>query len=47
MTNDKNLGKRVKNNACRIHENTTNSLIPLGSDIQFSLNTEKEQIIIK
>jgi hypothetical protein len=27
--------------------NTTNSFIPLGSNIQFSTNTEKEQVIIK
>ena len=26
---------------------TTNSCIPLGSNIQFSTNTEKEQVIIK
>ena len=42
MTNDKNLGKRVKNqnHTCTIHRNTTNSFIPLGSNIQFSTNTE-------
>ena len=49
MTNNKNLGKRVKNqnHSCTIHRNTTNSFIPLGSNIQFSTNTEKEQVIIK
>jgi uncharacterized pyridoxamine 5'-phosphate oxidase family protein len=49
MTNNKNLGKRVKNqnHTCTIHRNTTNSFIPLGSNIQFSTNTEKEQVIIK
>jgi uncharacterized pyridoxamine 5'-phosphate oxidase family protein len=49
MTNNKNMGKRVKNqnHTCTIHWNTTNSFIPLGSNIQFSTNTEKEQIIIK
>jgi uncharacterized pyridoxamine 5'-phosphate oxidase family protein len=49
MTNNKNMGKRVKNqnHTCTIHRNTTNSFIPLGSNIQFSTNTEKEQIIIK
>jgi hypothetical protein len=30
-----------------VHRNTTNSFIPLGSNIQFSTNTEKEQVIIK
>jgi uncharacterized pyridoxamine 5'-phosphate oxidase family protein len=42
MTNDKNLGKRVKNQnrTCTIHRNTTNSFMPLGSNIQFSTNTE-------
>ena len=51
MTNDKNLGKRIKNQ--NIHDmyntlrNTANSFIPLGSNIQFSTNTEKEQVIIK
>jgi hypothetical protein len=49
MTNNKNLGKRVKNqnHTCTIHRNTTNSFIPLGSNIQFSTTTEKEQVIIK
>ena len=49
MTNNKNMGKRVKNqnHTCTIHRNTTNSFIPLGSNIQFSTNTEKEQVIIK
>jgi uncharacterized protein (UPF0303 family) len=49
MTNNKNLGKRIKNqnHTCTIHRNTTNSSIPLGSNIQFSTNTEKEQVIIK
>jgi hypothetical protein len=48
MTNNKNLGKRVKNQnqKCTIHRNTTNSFIPLVSNIQFSTNTEKEQEII-
>jgi hypothetical protein len=43
------MGKRVKNqnHTCTIHWNTTNSFIPLGSNIQFSTNTEKGQIIIK
>jgi hypothetical protein len=38
MTNNKNLGKRVKNqnHTCTIHRNTTNSFIPLGNNIQFS-----------
>ena len=45
MTNNKNMGKRGKNqnHKCTIHRNTTNSFIPLGSNIQFSINTEKEQ----
>jgi hypothetical protein len=45
----KKVGKKVKNqnHTCTIHWNTTNSFIPLGSNIQFSTNTEKEQIIIK
>jgi hypothetical protein len=49
MTNNKNRGKRVKNqnHTCTIHRNTTNSFIPLGSNIQFSTNTEKEQVKIK
>ena len=49
MTNNKNLGKRMKNqnHACTIHRNTTNSFIPLGNNIKFSTNTEKEQVIIK
>jgi hypothetical protein len=49
MTNITNLGKRVKNQNHKytIHKNTTNSFIPLGSNIQFSTNTEKEQVIIK
>jgi hypothetical protein len=50
MTNNKNLSKRVKNqnHTCTIHRNITNSFIPLGSiNIQFSTNTEKEQVIIK
>ena len=49
MTNNKNLGKRVKNqnHTCTIHRNTTNSFIPLGSNMQFSTNTGKEQVIIK
>jgi hypothetical protein len=33
--------------SCTIHRNTTNSFIPVGSNIQFSTNTEKEQVIIK
>jgi hypothetical protein len=35
MTNNKNLGKRVKNqnHTCKIHRNTTNSFISLGSNI--------------
>ena len=49
MTNNKNVGKRVnnQNHTCTIHRNTTNSFIPLSSNIQFSTNTEKEQVIIK
>jgi hypothetical protein len=49
MTNNTNLGKRIKNQnyACTIHRNTTNSFIPLSSKIQFSTNTEKEQVKIK
>jgi hypothetical protein len=45
----KNMCKRVKNqnHTCTIHRNTTNSSIPLGSNIQFSTNTVKEQVIIK
>ena len=41
--------KRAKNqnHTCTIHRNTTNAFIPLGSNIQFSTNTEKEQVIIK
>ena len=43
------MDKRVKNqnHICTIHRNTTNSFIALGSNIQFSTNTEKEQVIIK
>jgi hypothetical protein len=42
------MGKRIKNqnHTCTIHRNTTNSSISLGSNIQFSTNTEKEQEII-
>ena len=49
MTNNKNLGKRVKNqnHTCTIYRNTTNSFISIGSNIQFSTNTEKEQVITK
>jgi hypothetical protein len=49
MTNNKNMSKMGKNqnHPCTIHRNTTNSFIPLGSNIQFSTNTEKEQVIIK
>ena len=49
MINNKNLGRRVKNqiHKCTIHRNTTNSFIPLGSNIQFSTNTGKEQEIIR
>jgi hypothetical protein len=48
MTNNKNMGKSGKNqnHKCTIHRNTTNSFIHLGSNIQFSKNTEKEQEII-
>jgi hypothetical protein len=44
---NKNLGKKKENqnHTCTIRKNTTNSFIPLGSNIQFSTNTEKEQII--
>jgi hypothetical protein len=43
------MDKRVKNqnHTCTIHRNTINSFILLGSNIQFSTNTEKEQVIIK
>jgi hypothetical protein len=43
------MGKRVinQNHTCTIHRNTPNSFLPLGSNIQFSTNTEKEQVIIK
>ena len=43
MTNNKNLGKRVKdqNHKCTIHRNTTNSVIPLGSNVQFSTKHRK------
>jgi hypothetical protein len=49
MTNTTHLGKRITNQnyACTIHRNTTNSFIPLGSSLQFSTNTEKEQRKIK
>jgi hypothetical protein len=48
MTNNKNMGKRGKNqhHKCTIHRNTTNSFIHFGSNIQFSTNTEKEQEIM-
>jgi hypothetical protein len=40
MVNNKNLGKKKKNqnHTCTIRRNTTNSFIPLGSNIQFSTN---------
>jgi hypothetical protein len=43
MTNNKNLGKRVKNqkHQCTMHMNTTNSFIPLGSNVQFSTKHRK------
>jgi hypothetical protein len=46
---NKNLGKKKKNqnHTCTIRRNTTNSFIPPGNNIQFSTNTEKEQVIIK
>ena len=49
MTNNKNLGKRIKNqnHTCTIHRNTANSFKPVGSNIQFLTNTEIEQVIIK
>ena len=49
MANNKNLGKKKKNqnHTSTIRRNTTNSFIPLGSNIQSSTNTEKEQVIIK
>jgi hypothetical protein len=49
MTNNKNLGKRItnQNHTCTIHRKTTNSFIPLGSNVQCSTNTEKEHVIIK
>ena len=39
--------KKNQNHTCTIRKNTTNSFIPLGNNIQFSRNTEKEQIIKK
>ena len=44
---NKNLGKKNKNqnHTCTLRRNTTHSFIPLNSNIQFSTNTEKEQII--
>ena len=50
MTNNKNLGKRIKNqnHTCTIHWGTQQiNLYLIGSNIQFSTNTEKEQVIIK
>jgi hypothetical protein len=49
MVNNKNVGKKKnnQNHTCTIRRNTTNSFLPLGSNIQFSTNTEKEQIIKK
>jgi hypothetical protein len=43
MTNNTNLGKRVKNqnHKCTIHRNTTNSFIPLGSNVQCSTKHRK------
>jgi hypothetical protein len=43
MTNNKNLGKGVKNqkHKCTMHRNTTNSFIPLGSNVQFSTKHRK------
>jgi hypothetical protein len=43
MINNNNLSKRVKNqnHTCTIHRKTTNSFIPLGSNIQFSTSTKK------
>jgi hypothetical protein len=43
IVSNKNLGKKKKNqnHTCTIRRNTTNSFIPLGSNIQFSTNTEK------
>ena len=41
------IKKKNQNHACTIRRNTTNSFIPLGSNIQFSTNTEKEQIVKK
>jgi hypothetical protein len=37
------MKKRVKNqnHTCTIHRKTTNSFIPLGSNIQFSTSTKK------
>ena len=42
MANNKNVGKKKKNqnHTCTIRRNTTNSFIPLDSNIQFSTNTE-------
>ena len=46
MTNNKNLGKRVKNQNgfLKPYRNTTNSFIPLGSNIQFSTNRHRKRI---
>jgi hypothetical protein len=43
MTNNTNLGKRIKNqnHTCTIHRKTTNSSIPLGSNIKFLENNHK------
>jgi hypothetical protein len=43
---NKNLGKRVTNQNhtwCTIHRNTTNSFIPLGSNIQFSFQQTQKK----
>ena len=50
MTNNKNMGKKSKPYMYNTQEHNlcvTNSFISLGSNIQFSTNTEKEQVIIK
>ena len=49
MTNNKNLGKRIKIKTIHVQCTGTQQihLYLIGSNIQFSTNTEKEQVIIK
>ena len=44
MTNNKNLGKRIQKSKPYMYntQEHNESFIPLGSNIQFSTNTEKE-----